>query len=402
MKYLLRLTLALSIVMMTACHHDDDEEEARYVERTILLYFPWSTNLYNHIQENIRDIEQAICHVKGLNGSRVMVWVSDNKRPTDAVLYEINYSERENRCKHDTVQHYTNTPLTTAEHISNVWNDVKRYARPDGGHYGMIIGCHGMGWISRADWNKYSSKKNMLKSMDDSQAILTRWFGGSGEAYQTDIETLAEGMRAAGIHTDYIQFDDCYMANIETAYTLSQVTDYLIASPVEMMAYGMPYQQLWNVINDSQPSFQRYVDTFKSFYSTYSIPCGALSVTDCRETEALAILMREAHASHTLSPEQRSELQVMDGMTHTLFYDFGNYARLLCGDNTGLWQRIKSQLDKTVVAKGCTHTFYSAYNERQTEISEYSGLTTSEPSSSEMVIYALPHTAWWQYVHGTK
>ena len=400
MRNILRLLFALSILVMTSCHHQNDTEEERYTERTILLYFPWAGNLYANIQTNISDIEYAITKAGGLNGSRVMVWISKNEK--EASLYEIIYSKRDLSCKHDTVERYTNPLLNTSEHISSVWHDVQKYARPDGGHYGMIIGCHGMGWIRSADWDKYMSKKKMVKRIIDAEEAETRWFGGNGKTLQTDIESLSDGMRAAGIHTDFIQFDDCYMANIETAYSLSSVTDYLIASPVEMMTYGMPYKQLWTILDKEAPSFQSYIDTFIDFYSKYSTPCGSLSVTDCRETEALATLMHEAHSTHTLAPEHQDGLQVMDGLTPTLFYDFGNYTRILCETDKELWQRISKQLDKTVVAKGTTPTFYSAYNKRQEKIKEYSGLTTSEPSTSEMIIEALPHTAWWQRVHGTK
>ena len=400
MRNILRLLFALSILVMTSCHHQNDTEEERYTERTILLYFPWAGNLYASIQTNISEIEYAITKAGGLNGSRVMVWISKNEK--EASLYEIIYSKRDLSCKHDTVERYINPQLNTSEHISSVWRDVQKHARPDGGHYGMIIGCHGNGWISSADWDKYISSNKKLKRIIDAEEAETRWFGVNGKAFQTDIETLSDGMIEAGIHTDFIQFDDCYMANVETAYILSLVTDYLIASPVEMMAYGMPYQRVWTIIANEKPSFQKYVDTFIDFYSQYNTPCGALSVTDCREMEFLAMLMQEAHATQTLSPTQSEDIQVMDGMTPHLFYDFGHYARLLFGSNDVLWQRISSQLDKTVVAKGSTPTFYSRFSKRQHEIKEYSGLTTSEPSTSEMIIEALPHTAWWQRVHGTK
>lgn len=43
---------------------------------------------------------------------------------------------------------------------------------------------------------------------------------------------------------EYILFDDCYMSSIEVAYALKDVTDYLIGSTSEVMAYGMPYAEI--------------------------------------------------------------------------------------------------------------------------------------------------------------
>ncbi|MBQ1796532.1 MAG: hypothetical protein IIZ88_02015, partial [Prevotella sp.] len=82
--------------MMTSCHHQNDTEEERYTERTILLYFPWAGNLYASIQTNISEIEYAITKAGGLNGSRVMVWISKNEK--EASLYEIIYSKRDLSC----------------------------------------------------------------------------------------------------------------------------------------------------------------------------------------------------------------------------------------------------------------------------------------------------------------
>ena len=43
------------------------------------------------------------------------------------------------------------------------------------------------------------------------------------------------------MHMDYILFDDCYMSSVEVAHALRHVTDYLIGSTSEIMAYGFPY-----------------------------------------------------------------------------------------------------------------------------------------------------------------
>ena len=47
---------------------------------------------------------------------------------------------------------------------------------------------------------------------------------------------------------NYILFDDCYMSTVEVAYDLREVTNYLIASTSEMMAYGMPYHKILKYI----------------------------------------------------------------------------------------------------------------------------------------------------------
>lgn len=58
-----------------------------------------------------------------------------------------------------------------------------------------------------------------------------------------------------------------------------EVTDYLIASKYEVMAYGMPYATMGKHPL-GKPDYEAVCDDFHKFYSNYSVPCGTLSVTD--------------------------------------------------------------------------------------------------------------------------
>jgi len=97
----------------------------------------------------------------------------------------------------------------------------------------------------------------------------TRYFGGTTTKYQTDITSLAKGITMAGIKKmEYILFDNCYMSSIEVAYELRNVTNYLIASPTEIMAYGMPYAVVGEYLF-GKTNYKAVCNGFYSFYSTY-------------------------------------------------------------------------------------------------------------------------------------
>lgn len=67
---------------------------------------------------------------------------------------------------------------------------------------------------------------------------------------------------------EYILFDDCYMASVEVAYDLKEVTDYLIASPCEIMAYGMPYAEIGPHLL-GKVDYESICDAFYEFYKNY-------------------------------------------------------------------------------------------------------------------------------------
>lgn len=72
-------------------------------------------------------------------------------------------------------------------------------------------------------------------------ALTTRSFGDTGRSI--DITDFAAAVKAQNYRTDYLLFDACFMANIETLYDLRECTDYVIAAPCEIMGEGFPYER---------------------------------------------------------------------------------------------------------------------------------------------------------------
>ena len=140
-------------------------------------------------------------------------------------------------------QNYTNPSFTTAEGIAFILSEMKSAAPAL--TYAMIIGGHGMGWIpvypTYPTNARAISASSPLKLLGIRRGIRHPLLGGTTTKYQTDITCLAKGITMAGIKNGIHSFDNCYMSSIEVAYELRNVTNYLIASPTEIMAYGMPY-----------------------------------------------------------------------------------------------------------------------------------------------------------------
>ena len=168
---------------------------------------------------------------------------------------------------------------------------------------------------------------------------FTRWFG-DGSTRCTNTTTFAEAIAATGLHFDYILFDDCFMSSIEAAYDLRHITDYLIASPCEVMAYGYPYDLILPYLfaeNGTGYDLEGICRCFYEFYEEYEAPdynCGAIAVTVCKELEEMAAVMKRINAAspaYVADPER--PLQQYEYLYHpTRFYDFGDYVHQLCDD----------------------------------------------------------------------
>jgi hypothetical protein len=407
--------MIMTVVMlcvMASCSNEEAEDVSDINTQTVLVYMPWTGSasdrgLYNYFLQNLDSIEGAIIKNNGLSG-RLVVFLSTSM--TESSLYEVTYSN--GNIHHNTLKTYTGNAYTTADGIAEVLNDVKTNAFAL--NYAMIVGCHGSGWTYKEDWTNYpvSAKQHLWSDDTGSQAKAyggsattsyptTRFFGSvTDNNYATNIDVLAEGIAAAGMKMQFILFDDCYMANIETAYQLRNVSNYLLASTSEVMAVGMPYQTMWSQLAKQTPSYSSAVTAFHTFYSNYAYHYGALSAIDCRATEQLATLMKQINLHYTLAGSLRDSLQVLDGFKQPIFYDLGDYVDHFC-TNTSLLSDFHSQLDKVVKYSVHTDSLYSyLYNAPYyIKVKTYSGITISDPSLNSVALKGREKTAWWQATH---
>ena len=389
-----------SFVLASCDDEADYPDEPQHTDKTIFMYLPWSgDDIYDYFLDNISHFEAAIENNYGLNDNRLIVFIANDE--SKAEMFEITYDN--GSCQRNTLKDYIFSAheFTTAEGISEIIKDVITKAPAES--YAMTIGCHGMGWIPAGTPIR---TRTAVPSKDSWLRPLTRFFGHwSNGYYQTDITTLAEGIRNAGVKMEYILFDDCYMANIETAYDLKDVTNYLIASTCEIMIYGMPYEEIGvELLNND---YWGIVDDFYNFYSTYHTPNGSyapygtISVTDCREIETTAQLMRQINTAHPEGVETTDGLQPLDGLQNTIFFDLGDYVDKLCKDEA-LAAAFRQQLDRLVPYKRNTEYFYSTYkreDEGTTKINAFSGLTISDPSINSTVNGLIEQTNWYTATH---
>jgi hypothetical protein len=283
---------------------------------------------------------------------------------------------------------YSQPNFTQRENITTMLNDMRTIAPAR--RYSLIVGCHGMGWLPVS-----TSRARSQYHFERDDVPQTRWFGGWTSEYQIETTTLADAISDAGMRMEYIMFDDCFMSSVEAAYDLKDVTDYLIGCPTEIMIYGFPYHLCTRHLVGTV-DYAALCQTFLGFYSHYTTPCGTIAVTDCRELDALATIVRDINQTQEFDYAMLSDVQRMDGYSPPLFYDLGDYIAHLCTDGN-LLNAFKRQLDVTVPHKAHTPQYYSASNGFN-DIRAYSGITTSAPSHNTRSV-GQEKTKWYQATH---
>lgn len=384
-------------------------------KQTILVFYPWtgsksSTGLLGYLQNNIDSICDGIIDRKGLNNSRVLVFLSN--KYNHSTLYDLQYNATTKSVDRVPLKEYEGASYASAEGIADIMNEVKTKASAL--NYALIVGVHGCGWTYASDWSRYPyyARPSVTRPSDnnfsgiqfgpDPNAPLTRFFGSVSLAENAmDISTLAEGIRESGLKMQYILFDACYMSNIETAYELKDVTNYMIASGSEIMAAGLPYRSMWSYLNSPTPNYSGIVSTSVNFYkNNSSAPFCNLAAIDCRQVEKLASVMKDINAEYQLSASvSLDSIQHLDGFRPNLFYDLETYVDSLRPSGY-LLDQFKSQLKLTIKASDHTDEAYTCiYSSDSFKIKNYCGITVSDPSQHSVAIKGREKTGWWKATH---
>lgn len=414
-KKLFTLFICMISLAMTFTSCSEEAFDTDSVNKqTILVFYPWtgsqsSTGLLGYLQNNIDSISDGIIDRKGLNNSRVLVFLSD--KYNHSTLYDLQYNATTKSVDRVPLKEYEGASYASAEGIADIMNEVKTQASAL--NYALIVGAHGCGWTYASDWSRYPyyARPSVTRPRDnnfsgiqfgpDPNAPLTRFFGSVSLAENAmDISTLAEGIRESGLKMQYILFDACYMSNIETAYELKDVTNYMIASGSEIMAAGLPYRSMWSYLNSATPNYSGIVSTSVNFYKNSSAPFCNLAAIDCRQVEKLASVMKEINAQYQLSASvSLDSIQHLDGFRPNLFYDLETYVDSLHPSGY-LLDQFKSQLKLTIKASDHTDEAYTCiYSSDSFKIKNYCGITISDPSQHSVAIKGREKTGWWKATH---
>ena len=431
---------SISLAMtFTSCSEEAFDTDS-VNKQTILVFYPWtgsqsSTGLLGYLQNNIDSICDGIIDRKGLNNSRVLVFLSD--KYNHSTLYDLQYNATTKSVDRVSLKEYEGASYASAEGIADIMNEVKTQASAL--NYALIVGVHGCGWTYASDWSRYPyyARPSVTRPSDsalsgysaadnsatgysaagysatgissfsgiqfgpDPNAPLTRFFGSVSLAENAmDISTLAEGIRESGLKMQYILFDACYMSNIETAYELKDVTNYMIASGSEIMAAGLPYRSMWSYLNSPTPNYSSIVSTSVNFYKNSSAPFCNLAAIDCRQVEKLASVMKDINAENQLQASVNLDsIQHLDGFRPNLFYDLETYVDSLRPSGY-LLDQFKSQLKLTIKASDHTDEAYTCiYSSDSFKIKNYCGITISDPSQHSVAIKGREKTGWWKATH---
>jgi hypothetical protein len=316
-------------------------------KRTVLVYMAADNSLSAYSYANLADILKGAAG-NHLNGGNLLVYQdSDTALPQ---LIQITEG-KDGTIEKQIVQTYEEQNSASVDVMRTVLHEVFQSGKYQADSYGLILWSHGTAWLP-------SDLRNYLRAY------------GQDKNDWMEINELRDALQ--GYTFDFIIFDDCYMANIEVAYALKDHTGYILASPTEVIAEGLPYASIVRHLFSTEPetvaltriaeSFFNYYNEQQGFYQSATIALVSTQVLPELAAATRGLLYGKEEDILNFPVSQVHLLEHLGYPNHAL-YDFGDFIRQFTAGDPALTEaygRFQDCLNHAVVYKATTDRAYYA------------------------------------------
>lgn len=282
MRYnLLSLLLLTMCCMFAACSNDDsDIDEPQYdkhAPHTLLMYLNADSNLSSDLQTNSTDAQKAI--KDSLNAGALNLVVFHDYR-----IPKLYWVHKNSKNELDTVplKEYTSAVDACSKEVFKEVLDITFNQNfKESKFKGLVFGGHALGWTPSKNYNEQDAHTRQI-GIDEHTGV-------SGHTGYMELWDFCDALKETHTKLTYLLFDACNMGNIEVAYQLRGLTDYMVGAPTEINGRGFPYKtiikQLGSCTNESQ--FERALDEcIDSYYCEWTKSYGAaISLIDVRKVD---------------------------------------------------------------------------------------------------------------------
>lgn len=388
---------------MSSCNKDDDSTTAgedTVPSHTSLVYMVADNSLYSYATSDFEEIKEGYSEISDTSKYSLLVYIDDYSKPR-----LLHITKKKGKVVADTLKAYSEQNSLDVDIMAAIINTALNAYPADS--YGLTLWSHGNGWLPGTD-----------QSGDESE---TKAFGedldnnSNSDGVQMDILDLKTALHECP-HFGYIVFDACEMQGIEVAYELKSCTDYIIASPGEISAFGAPYDDMVPAFFTRENTaeaiagayYQYYAEHYSYSASNSGIPGNnggvggytggtasssdytygiAISVVNCCALENLASATTNILISYITESSEIGTSSVFsyDQNYYNFYYDLNGFIQSLTSEdeNYTTW---KEAFDEAVPVFLTTAYIYSSYaNDGEggmVSMKSASGISTYIPNNS--------------------
>ena len=340
-RYILAILMTVvTFGLWTGCKEEEPRREKE--GKTILIYMAADNNLRANAVINLEDLEMGYIPEKN-DKNKLLVFLDAGDLTSKLVRF---YKDGKGGVIKEIIEAYPDRNSASPEVLGEITSRVVTLFPSDS--YGLILWSHGTGWVPSRYYSDHFQMKPMFV---DPYAHLVKSFGADyDEAREINIDEMQDVLP---VKYKFIIFDCCLMGGVETIYELRDRADFIIASPTETLAAGLPYALIMEPLFQSEDGLKKVCDTYFNIYNEKAdddiMKSATISLYKTAELVNLAPVVREIIETNREKVDgvNLDDMQRYFRYDDRWYYDFGYFIKTLASKEQ--YRRFEEIYQKVVI-----------------------------------------------------
>jgi hypothetical protein len=413
--------LLLLCTLLCLCGCDPDERLAKERQMT-LVYLAGNNNLSDNAVSDYNDIKAG--WLPTTRGSDKVLLVYHHYLLRDEKTYEVIdktpvlvrlSKDRKGNVVEDIIQTYPEeTNSADPQTLATVLADAEM-AWPSA-HHGIVLWSHGSGFLPPGYYRnpQERAQEDPVFTEADPYAFMVKAGDDAIKSFAEDngkeMDLLDLRKVLSRFHYDFIAFDCCLMGNIELAYELRNICDYLLFSPTEILTDGFPYEMMMQAIfnQPTETALRNIAQSYMAHYRAYTdemYQSATISLVSTAGLPALASACQTVfhnHQDQILMIDRSRVQQYFRGDKHW-YYDIDDLVKQVADDNE--YRAFNRALNQAVIYRDATEYFFKYIDpygmvHYDIKFEHYSGLSIYIPRPEYTVLNNYYKTLAWNQATG--
>ena len=372
-KFFLR-TLAIvlwQVFLFTSCEKDSNIVTKKESKRAVFVYMIADNDLDFYATANINEMETFIAQNPEAGSVYVYIDRAKNRKTAHPILYQIT-ADTSAKINSKIIKVYPENNSANEKVLAEALSQVQTICAINNEFLrGLVLWSHGSAWLPESV-SLASQRATAVKSFGLDQTMA------NNENHNAEMDIRKLAIILNNYHFDFILFDACFMASIEVFYELRNTTDYIIASPTEVLATGFPYKDILTDMLSATVNYKKIAQKYVAFFQQKKGVLQSASVVTVKTAELPQFATLFKYYLNTISREITDQkwLQYSQDEVDYLF-DLGQVADYLQKEQTN--KELTEQLGRLI-----TNYHHTSYFFGKIPLQKSSGISIYIPQSATL------------------
>ena len=320
---------------------------------------------------NINEMETFMAHNPEAGSVYVYIDRAKNRKTAHPILYQIT-ADTSAKINSKIIKVYPENNSANEKVFAEALSQVQTICAINNEFLrGLVLWSHGSAWLPESV-SLASQRATAVKSFGLDQTMA------NNENHNAEMDIRKLAIILNNYHFDFILFDACFMASIEVFYELRNTTDYIIASPTEVLATGFPYKDILTDMLSATVNYKKIAQKYVAFFQQKKGVLQSASVVTVKTAELPQFATLFKYYLNTISREITDQkwLQYSQDEVDYLF-DLGQVADYLQKEQTN--KELTEQLGRLI-----TNYHHTSYFFGKIPLQKSSGISIYIPQSATL------------------